>query len=216
MARSRKLGMAVAIAIAAIAPAGAAHAQAAPATAAVPVEIGAGEGAIHIELQGPTGPIACRTGCSVELTQGRYRLLVLDPGGHASTQWLPVSHAARLTVTPANRGARIAGIVTMGAGIGVAAVGAFILWATAIGHVYADCFGECNDDWPRGQLYGGAITLTAGAALAVTGLVIWRRNVHAVVSEDAPVGSPPGAARRLRLAPLAGLHLAGLGLTGSF
>jgi len=74
---------------------------------------------------------------------------------------------------------------------------------------------NCRDDWPKGQLYGGAITLAAGAALGVTGLVIWRRNVHAVVDEASPA-PPAGAAARLRLLPVAGLRWAGLGLTGNF
>lgn len=174
-----------------------------------PLEISAGEGARHIQLYGPAGAIACGTHCSLALPQGRYRLLVLDTGGHLSNRWLPVQQSSRLIVTPANRGARIAGIVTMGVGIGVAAVGGFLLWATLISRT-GDCFDAC--DWPRGQLYGGAITLAAGAAVAVTGLLIWTRNVHAVVREEAP----PGAGLGLRFAPIAGLHLAGLGLTGRF
>jgi hypothetical protein len=209
MGLARKLS--IAVAIAATASGGVARAQAVEAAPAIPVEIGAGEGARDIQLHGTGGAIACGTHCSLALPQGRYRLLVTDTGGHLSNQWLPVQQSSRLIVTPANRGARIAGIVTMGAGLGAAAVGGFLLWATLIGRT-GDCFEACNDDWPRGQLYGGAITLAAGAAVAVTGLLIWRRNVHAVVREEAP----PGAGLGLRFAPIAGLHLAGLGLTGRF
>jgi len=209
MGLARKLS--IAVAIAATATGGVARAQAVGAAPAIPVEIDAGEGARQIQLFGPGGAIACGTHCSLALPQGRYRLLVMDTGGHLSNQWLPVQQSSRLIVTPANRGARIAGIVTMGVGISAAAVGGFLLWATLISRT-GYCSAPCNDDWPRGQLYGGAITLAAGSAVTVTGLLIWRRNVHAVVREEAP----PGAGLGLRFAPIAGLHLAGLGLTGRF
>jgi hypothetical protein len=215
MAWSRKTSAALAVAVAAIATGGRARAQAPEAPPVIPVEIGAGEGASLIELQGPGGSFQCGTHCSLGLTQGRYRVLVMDAHGNVSTQWLPVEQPSRLTVTPASRGARVGGIVVMVAGIGVAAVGAFVLWATFLGHYLADCFDNCRNDWPKGQLYGGAITLAAGAALGVTGLVVWRRNVHAVVNEASPA-PPAGAAARLRLAPVAGLRWAGVGLTGSF
>ncbi len=215
MARSRKVSVALAVAVAAIATGGRARAQATAPPPVIPVEIDAGEGASLIQLSGPGGSIPCGTHCSLGLAQGRYRLIVTDARGNVSAQWLPVSQPSRLIVTPASRGTRIAGIVVMGVGIGVAAVGAFVLWATFIGHFFGDCFGDCGDTWPRGQLYGGAITLAAGTAVGVTGLVVWRRNVHAVVDEASPA-PPAGAAARLRLAPVAGLRWAGLGLTGSF
>ena len=216
MARSRKVSAALAVAVAAIATGGAARAQAMEAPPVVDVDIDAGEGASLIQLQGPGGSFQCGTHCSLGLAQGRYRLIVVDPRGNASAQWLSVSQPSRLTVTPASRGARIAGIAVMAVGIGAAAVGAFVLWATFLGHYLADCLDpDCRNDWPRGQLYGGAITLAAGAAVGVTGLVIWRRNVHAVVDEASPA-PPAGAAARLRLLPVAGLRWAGLGLTGNF
>jgi hypothetical protein len=211
MAGPRKGSIAFAVAIGVIAISGRARAQAMAPPPALPIEIGGAEGAAFIQLQGPGGPIECGTHCSVELPHGRYRLIVRDTENHLSTQYLSVEQSSRFTVAPANRGARIGGIVLMGTGIAAAAVGGLVLWITFIGHTLADCAGDCSDDWPHGQLYGGAITLAAGAAVAVTGLVIWRSNVHAVVDQ-----TTPGASAGLRLAPIAGLRLAGLGLTGNF
>jgi hypothetical protein len=211
MAASRKGSIAVAIAIGVITISGRARAQAFEAPPVLPVEIRGGEGTAFIQLQGPGGPIQCGTHCSVELPQGRYRLIVRDVDNHLSAQWLSVAQSSRFTVTPANRGAQIGGIVLMGTGIAAAAVGAFVLWITFIGHTLADCAANCSNDWPHGPLYGGAIALGAGVAAGVTGLIIWRSNVHAVVDER-----PPVPTARLRLAPIAGLHLAGLGLTGRF
>ncbi len=190
--------------------AGVARAQALEAPPVVPVEIAAGEDAAFVQLQGPTGPIACGTRCSLQLPQGRYRLLVRDADGHLSAEWLPVLQPTHLTVTPASRGARIAGIVVMGTGIAVAGVGAFVLWAMLISQT-GDCFGDCGERWPRGRLYGGLITLTAGAALGVTGLVIWRRNVHAVVDE-----APPAERAQVLLSPITTRDTMGLALTGRF
>jgi len=211
MAASCKVSIAVAIAIGVSAISGRARAQAFEAPPALPIEIAGAEGTAFIQVQGPAGPIQCGTQCSLELPQGRYRLTVRDTDNHLSAQWLSVTQSGRFTVAPANRGVRIGGIVLMGTGIAAAAAGAFVLWITFIGHTLADCEVNCSRDWPHGQLYGGAITLAAGAAVAVTGLVIWRSNVHAVVDQ-----APLVPAARLRLAPVAGLHLAGLGLTGRF
>jgi len=211
MAGPRKGSIAIVVAIGVIAISGRARAQAFAPPPMLPVEIGAAEGAAFIQVQGPGGPIECGTHCSVELPHGRYRLVVRDTENHLSTQYLFVEQSSRFTVAPANRGARIGGIVLMGTGIAAAAVGGLVLWITAIGHTLGDCVEPCNRDWPHAQLYGGAITLAAGAAVAVTGLVIWRSNVHAVVDQ-----TTPSAGARLRLAPIAGLHLAGLGLTGRF
>jgi hypothetical protein len=211
MAASRKVSIAVAVAIGVIGISGRAHAQPMEAPPMLPVEIGGAEGVAFIQVQGPGGPVDCGTHCSVELPQGRYRLTVRDTDHHLSNQWLSVAQSRRFTVAPANRRARIGGIVLMGTGIAAAAAGGLVLWITFIGHTLADCEVNCSRDWPRGQLYGGAFARGAGAAVAITGLLIWLSNMHAVIDE-----APPAPAARLRLTPIAGLRLAGLGLTGSF
>ena len=79
-----------------------------------PVEIRLEGAADSVELRGPGGPVDCDARCSVNLREGRYRVMVKDADGHKFAQVLDVSGPMRVTLAPGSQGARIAGGVMYG------------------------------------------------------------------------------------------------------
>ena len=219
MAAACKVSIAMAAAVAVIAAGARASAQAIGAPPDLPVEISAGQPGTTIMVRGPQGEVACGERCGLTLPLGTYKMIVKDRDGYLSTQKLDVTMATRATVTPPEHATRILGITSGVVGLAAAAAGAITLclalFVRAVERI--DCGGmECQtDDVPSWTWYAGGISLGAGLALGVTGLVLWRQNAHATVRLDASV-PPPATGGLLRLAPVAGRQWAGMGLTARF
>ncbi len=219
MAWSRKVSIAILIAPAALATAGRARAQALGPPPTFPVTISAAQPGTTIQLSGPTGPIACGERCTLQLLQAEYRLVVTDGEGLVSTQKLYVRMPTSAVVTPRDNGSRKLGLGVMVVGLASALVGSVVLLAILgqkfIETISRDCAGPCMDgDVATSTWIVMGVTLGAGAAVAMTGLGIWHKNLHATVRTDGAPAANDGD--RLRLTPVAGLRWGGLALTGRF
>ena len=207
-------GLRIVVAVALVATVGAARASAAGARAEdYPVEIRLEGAADSVELRGPGGPVDCDARCSVNLRVGRYRDMVKDADGHKFVQVLDVSRPMRVTLAPGSQGARIAGGVMYGGGLVSLFAGSGMVASYVVEGICREK--DCGDPHREQLLIAGAITLSAGVALLVTGRIVWRRRGYAHIS-DTPAAPPPSTAVRLRLAPAAGFRWTGLALTGSF
>src|SRR6188768_785979 len=116
--------IAIAVAIASLVTAGPARAQAFAPPLAVPVEIEGSEPGSSIEVLIQGDEFLCGRRCALNLAPGAYNLRVSDAGGNLSRENLYVRGPVHATVTPANRAARITGIVFMGVALVGAAAGA--------------------------------------------------------------------------------------------
>src|SRR4051812_17642826 len=106
--------LAVAVAIASLVTAGSARGQGFAPPPVVPVEIEGSEPGSSIEVLIESDEFLCGQRCALKLAPGAYNLRVTDADGNLSRENLYVRGPVRATVTPANRGARITGIVFMG------------------------------------------------------------------------------------------------------
>ena len=229
---ARKVSIGFAVALACTAVTGQARAQAtsspplppAPTGAEVagptfPVEIEGNRPGLQIRLTGTSVDRPCGERCALTLPKGRYRVEVTAPDGRASAQYLFIRRPSKVTVTPHNHTARVAGFVLMPAGLAGIGVGGVILFYgfwRSVTTSFAGCNG-CDEGttlpswvWP-----GGAIVAGAGMVVGVTGLVLWQLNRHAGV-DVTPLEAPRASRTRLRLTPAAGPRWTGLALTGSF
>jgi hypothetical protein len=220
MAAACKVSIALAVALAVIGAGARAHAQAIGPPPVFPVQISTTQPGATIVLKGPGGDIACGERCSLELPQSRYKMVLKDADGTLSTQKLFVEMPTSATVTPPSPGMRSIGITIMVVGLAGIVVGGF-LFARVLGQKFVetiarDCAGPCMDeDVPTSTWIVAGASLGAGLALGATGLVIFRKNSHALV-DISPLGPPRADTARLRLTPAAGPRWAGLGLTGGF
>jgi hypothetical protein len=227
----RKVSIGLAVALVCTASTGTARAQAAPPSPAFPpapteavgrtfpVELEGSRPGLTIRLIGPTVDLPCGERCALTLPKGRYRVEVTAPDGRASFQYLFIRKPSKITVTPRNHTARVAGFVLMPvglAGIGVGGVILFYGFWRSVTTSFAGCNG-CDEGstlpswvWP-----GGAIIAGAGMVIGVTGLVVWQTNRYAGV-DVTPLEAPQASRTRLRLTPAAGPRWMGLALTGSF
>ena len=172
--------IAIAVALTSLTNAGPAHAQAFAQPPVVPVEIEGSEPGSSIEVLIQGDEFLCGRRCALSLAPGAYNLRVTDAGGHLSRENLYVRGPVRATVTPANRGARIAGIVFMGVALVGAAVGA--LGAVRVSGIRMN---SCDPYFPEGAeceaktapwLYASAIGFGAAVAFGFTGFYMWDLN----------------------------------------
>jgi hypothetical protein len=222
MAGTRKVSIAWVVSIAAIASAGAAHAQAQAQPIGGPpvfrVQITTTQPGVTVRLRGPLGDVDCDERCVLNLPLSTYKMIVKDADGHLSTQRLDVTMPLQATVTPPDHTTRTAGIVSGLVGVAAAAVGAVVLlvalWLRAVERI--DCGGSActSDDVPNWLYYAGGISVGAGLAVGLTGLIVWRRNAHADVRVEA--FAPPMKDARVRVVPAAGREWAGLALIARF
>jgi hypothetical protein len=157
----------------------------------------------------------------VPLPEGRYRVVATTADGVRSAQFLNIHGPGKVVVTPHNHTARKTAFVLMPIGSSLAGVGIVLLWYAgfkAIMLQLAGCSGDCFTRetspliWP-----GGAIVLGVGGIVGITGVVLWKTNMHADL-DVTPLALQPARDRRVRLGllPAAGPRWAGLALTGSF
>jgi hypothetical protein len=178
----------VAVAVASVAAAGPARAQAGAPGPVFPVEIEGREAGSSIVLSVQGNPVECGERCALTLAPGAYNLRVTDADGHLSSENLYVRMPVRATVTPANRAARITGIVLMGAAVVGAVVGGLgFLTAERIHSGRACGVSSTCDQETAPYLYMSAFGLGAAVVFGFTGFYLWDRNKTAGI-ELAPLG----------------------------
>jgi hypothetical protein len=184
--------IAIGVALAVLAGAGPAGAQfyAPPPPPVVPVQIVGADANTSIEVLIQGEPVECGQRCSLSLVPGAYNLRVTDADGNLSRENLFVRGPVRATVTPANRSARIAGIVMMGVALVGAGVGAFgAVRASAIrDRACRNYPPEPNcDEAGAPWLYASAIGFGAALVFGFTGFYMWDQNKTASI-DLAPLG----------------------------
>jgi hypothetical protein len=182
--------IALAVAIASLVTAGSARAQAFAPPPVVPVEIEGSESGSSIEVLIQGDEFLCGRRCALSLVPGAYNLRVTDAAGHLSRENLYVRGPVRATVTPANRAARITGIVFMGVALVGAAAGALGAFRTSeIRMNSCDPYaleGAACEGKTAPWLYTSAIGLGAAVAFGFTGFHLWDQNKTAGI-ELAPL-----------------------------
>jgi hypothetical protein len=178
-------------------PAGA-QVYAPPPPPGVPVQIVGAEPDTSIVVLIQGDELECGQRCALTLVPGAYNLRVTDADGNLSRENLFVRGPVRATVTPANRSARIAGIVMMGValvGAGVGALGA--VRASAIrqhacqGYPPEPNCEEAGAPW----LYASAIGFGAALVFGFTGFYMWDQNKTAGI-DLAPLQFTPATLSR--------------------
>jgi hypothetical protein len=215
--RPRWTSIAAVVALVTVAAVGRARAQAVEPVPRLPVQVEAGAPDVTVRITGPGVDVPCGARCDTELPAGQYRVLATSADGRASARNVFIGEPLRLTVTPHNQAARVTGIALMPVGVAGAGAGLVMLWWAGLKFIFlrlAGCSGDCSAELPGWLVPAGLISLGAGVAVGVTGVVLWRSNAHADVKMN-PLAPPPPRAQ-LRLRPVAGLRWTGLALTGSF
>lgn len=167
--------IAIAVALAATMAAGGVRAQAFAPPPVVPVEIQGSEVGSSIEVIIQGREFQCGQKCALTLPPGAYNLRVTDADGNLSRENLYVRAPTRAIVTPANRSARITGIVLMTAAVVGAAIGAFGFFA--IGRTDDRCTFLSDCDQKTGRwMYASAIGAGAAVVFGFTGFHLWDQN----------------------------------------
>ena len=185
MAAGRKVSIAMAVAVALAATAGRSSGQALAPSPVFPVEISATQPGVQIRLRGPGGDIPCGARCLLDLPQRDYVLLVNDAAGNYSKQNLIVAMPTRAAVTPPHATASRLGVASMLVGLAGMAAGGVLLYVSAVQQSGSGCnVFYCSGSVPRSRWIEGGSLMGVGLALGLSGLIVWRENIHPIIKTE--------------------------------